>query len=325
MRDLEQLTNAIERREDRSTRRNEAQLAREYVIALPHELDAQQREHLLKNIIKEGATRKGMVAMWAIHEPDREGDNRNHHAHVILTMREIDPADPDGFGEKARDWNSKKEMAAFKGIVERETNKMLERAGVHEKIAFTWSDGRETTQHMGHDAAQLERQGIATRIGNENRAIQARNAERQQIKAELTAIDSQRAAIEQEPPPLALRRLEAYGERKAARQANPTRDYSTLRETHAQVAEALQRGHTPQTAPPDRSRQEAELLRGSEAAPGDAPKHPALEQREREAPDKTAASSPPPLDMDMAERIKRNRALLREELERERERGGRER
>ena len=66
-------------------------------------------------------------------------------------------------------------------------------------------------------------------------------------------------------------------------------------------------------------------MRGSEAAPGDAPKHPALEQREREAPDKTAASSPPPLDMDMAERIKRNRALLREELERERERGGRER
>jgi hypothetical protein len=132
MNNREILWNAVERREDRSTRPDEAQLAREIVIALPHELDDQHREYLLRNILKEAATRKGMVADYAIHAPDREGDNRNYHAHVMLTMRRIDERDRDGFGDKAREWNSKAELEAFKGIIERETNRMLERQGIRE-------------------------------------------------------------------------------------------------------------------------------------------------------------------------------------------------
>jgi hypothetical protein len=182
MLDIGKLTNAIERREDRSTRRKEAQLVREYVIALPHELDNRQREHLLTTIIEEGAVSKGMVAMWAIHEPDRSGDNRNHHAHVMLTMRQIDRSDKDGFGDKARDWNSKKAMELFKGVVEREINNTLEREGIEEKISFTMGEGREATRHLGHDASELERKGIRTIMGDANRAIKARNAEREQAR-----------------------------------------------------------------------------------------------------------------------------------------------
>lgn len=182
MRDREQLWNAVERREERSTRPDGAQLAREMVIALPHELDDQSREFLLKNILKEAATRKGMVADYAIHAPDREGDNRNCHAHVMLTLREIDRDDPDGFGAKAREWNSKQELTAFKHIIERETNRMLERRGIEERVTFAWDNSREAQQHMGHAATALERQGQPTEVGNANRAIAERNRDRAELK-----------------------------------------------------------------------------------------------------------------------------------------------
>jgi hypothetical protein len=184
MRDREQLWNAVERREDRSTRPDEAQLAREFVIALPHELDDPAREYLVKNIIKEAATRKGMVADYAIHTPDKEGDNRNYHAHIMLTLRGIDPKDPDGFGNKERAWNSKQELRAFKNTIERETNKMLKRHGIEETISFDLEEGKKPQRHMGESATKLERKGIKTEVGNENRAAAEHNRELGKTRAQ---------------------------------------------------------------------------------------------------------------------------------------------
>ena len=33
---------------------------------------------------------RGMVADIALHAPGRDGDERNHHAHILLTTREMD-------------------------------------------------------------------------------------------------------------------------------------------------------------------------------------------------------------------------------------------
>ena len=202
MHDQEKLWNAVERREDRSTRPDQAQLAREMVIALPHELDNQGREYLVKNILKEAAIRKGMIADYAIHAPDKEGDTRNYHAHVLLTMREIDPTDPDGLGKKARDWNSKQELKAFKSIIERETNRMLERHGIKERVSFTLETGHEAQQHMGQAATQLERQGVQTHVGEANRERQQRNQTLAQARHALGAVShnlSQGQAMPAEP------------------------------------------------------------------------------------------------------------------------------
>jgi hypothetical protein len=199
MGDLQALTNAIERREERSNQRAIAQLVREYVIALPHELDGEKAEWLLKNILKEGATREGMVAMWAIHEPNAAGDERNVHAHVMLSMREIEASDPDGFGAKQREWNSRAAQERFKGVIERESNKMLERCGIEERISFEWGKGREGTIHMGHGAVALERKGIATEVGNANREIQARNAERGELDLDLGDVREQLERLLLEP------------------------------------------------------------------------------------------------------------------------------
>jgi hypothetical protein len=175
--DRARLWNAVEQREDSSTRRDSAQLARELVIALPHELDDQHREFLLKNILRD-ATRRGMVADYAIHAPGKEGDERNYHAHVMLTMRQLTP---DGFGPKVREWNDRGEVDRWKLTIERETNRMMERCGHRERVSVQLDPGHTPTQHLGPAVTALERSGIQTEPGNRNREAEAHNRARQQL------------------------------------------------------------------------------------------------------------------------------------------------
>ena len=90
--DRNQLWNHAERAE----KRKDAQLAREIEIALPHELTAQQREWLVKDFAREAFVRKGYAVDIAIHAPDKTSDERNHHAHIMVTMRTLE----DGFAAK---------------------------------------------------------------------------------------------------------------------------------------------------------------------------------------------------------------------------------
>lgn len=102
----EYLWNEVERVE----RRKDAQLAREFNLALPHELNAKKRQELLLNFVREQFVSKGMVADVAIHEPvEAHGDHKNnHHAHVMLTLRK---ANKNGFARtKTREWNAKEQM-----------------------------------------------------------------------------------------------------------------------------------------------------------------------------------------------------------------------
>ena len=48
-----------------------------------------------------------MIADVSIHAPGGKGDDRNHHAHILVSMREIGP---DGFGPKVREWNSRQQL-----------------------------------------------------------------------------------------------------------------------------------------------------------------------------------------------------------------------
>lgn len=101
MTDRAQLWNAVERAE----KRKDAQLAREILLSLPHELTDGERRQLVRDFVQGQFVARGMIADLAIHLPGSEGDNRNHHAHVMLTMRELAG---DGFADKKnRGWNGK--------------------------------------------------------------------------------------------------------------------------------------------------------------------------------------------------------------------------
>lgn len=99
---------------ERMETREDAQLAREFNMALPHELDAAQRLDLVRDFVQRNFVNRGMVADIALHDPVREeGQNpRNFHAHVMLTLRK---ATPDGLHPvKTREWNSKELLALWR-------------------------------------------------------------------------------------------------------------------------------------------------------------------------------------------------------------------
>lgn len=100
--DREELWNEVERMEVR----RDAQLAREINMALPHELSDEQRLSLVREFVRDQFVSLGMVADFAIHAPvpEKGDDPRNHHVHVLLTLRKA------GYWGlwrvKTREWNS---------------------------------------------------------------------------------------------------------------------------------------------------------------------------------------------------------------------------
>lgn len=175
MRDRERLWGAVEVAE----KRKDAQLARELQLSLPHELTDEQRRELLIGFVQEHFVNHGMIADIAIHAPARDGDHRNHHAHVMLTMRSLTG---EGFGNKVRDWNSPETLQQWREGWAHHQNRALEQHGHHARVDHrSYKDqgvDREPMQHMGPSATDMERDGKRSRIGDENRDRDDRNSDR---------------------------------------------------------------------------------------------------------------------------------------------------
>ncbi len=107
MANREQLWNAVEKIEVRK----DAQLAREFTISLPRELTLEQNIALAKEFAQHEFVDKGMVADVCIHNDKAPDGERQPHAHVLLTMREVTQ---DGFGQKVREWNAKEHVIAWR-------------------------------------------------------------------------------------------------------------------------------------------------------------------------------------------------------------------
>lgn len=112
------LWNAVEAAE----RRKDSKLARELVLALPHELDQADQAMLLDSYAHQIAERYGVAVDVALHAPHRKnqvelggeqaigGDERNVHAHLLFTTRAMNP---DGsLGAKTRALDVKATSAA---------------------------------------------------------------------------------------------------------------------------------------------------------------------------------------------------------------------
>ena len=94
--DRSQVWNAAEIAEVRKN----ATVAREFEIALPAELNDVQRQQLAHEFAQELVNQHGCIADVAIHQPSGGGDQRNHHAHILLSTRRLGP---EGFTDKTRE------------------------------------------------------------------------------------------------------------------------------------------------------------------------------------------------------------------------------
>ena len=116
-------------------KRVNAATAREWEIALPAELNAQDRQNLAVSFASDLVDRYGVVADIAIHAPHRDGDQRNHHAHILTTTRRIED---DGFTVKTRELDDRKlgsqnviDMRAHWAEMQ---NAALERSGALDRV-----------------------------------------------------------------------------------------------------------------------------------------------------------------------------------------------
>jgi len=151
-------------------KRKDAKVAREYELALPHELSPAQRRSLASGFAQEVVKRFGVAADIAIHAPHPEGDQRNWHAHVLTTTRVVTA---EGMGAKTRELDvlqtSGPAVEALRELWAVQVNRALERAQVAERVdhrSFA-RQGRDQVaeQHMGPAATALERHAAAGRPG----------------------------------------------------------------------------------------------------------------------------------------------------------------
>lgn len=197
MRDREQLWNAVEKIE---TRKN-AQLARDITLALPHEMTAPQRLALVRQFALEQFVARGMIADIAIHEPHRRGDDRNHHAHIMLTMRELMG---EGFSDQkatpeARKWNERETLEDWRTAWAALQNREFERLGIAAKVDSRSFDAqgidREPSQHEGPAVTAKRRRGELSEIEQENDRRASANDNTADLHAELLKVRSELARI----------------------------------------------------------------------------------------------------------------------------------
>ena len=152
--DRSALWNAAEASE---TRRNSV-TGREWELALPSEIGAAERSRIVRDFAQELVGRYGVAVDVAIHAPHREGDQRNHHAHVLTTTRQLEP---EGFAAKTRVLDSAKtggvEIEQMRGVWAELQNRALERAGEHERVDHrSLEKQRETALDRGDEVRAVE-------------------------------------------------------------------------------------------------------------------------------------------------------------------------
>ena len=191
------LWNAVEA----SEKRKDSQLAREILVTLPRELPEESRLELVRGFIQSELTSRGMVVDLAIHDGRARDGGRHPHAHLLLTMRHLDPTSRTGFGPKAVAWNRRELLQTWREAWARHVNAALERGGIadqvdHRTLAAQRQDAlaqgdwnraaaldREPEPKLGRSAAALERQGQRTERGDLLREVHARNALRRDAYA----------------------------------------------------------------------------------------------------------------------------------------------
>ena len=194
-----------------------SQLARNLLFTLPRELNQEDRIKLISEFIEENFTSKGMIADCNIHNPLASDNGEQPHAHILLTLREIDSEGKwktkcrkeyilDENGEKIKlksgnyksrkvnlnDWNEPDKAKEWRENFSKKANEYLEKNGIVKRIdPRTFEDqGREELPqiHLGTASYQMEKKGIKTERGNHNRKIIAFNLEFKKLKEELSKL-----------------------------------------------------------------------------------------------------------------------------------------
>ena len=193
----EQLWNAAEAAEKRIN----STVAREFEVALPSELNKEQRLALVREFAGELVKRHSLAVDVSIHEPGKEGDHRNHHAHILCSTRRLGA---EGFTEKSRELDDRKsgEVEKWRERWAELCNRRLELAGEvarvdHRSLEAQGID-RVPTTHLGPNVIRMERRGLRTDRGERRQEIAEQNDQIKALSAQVIDLGEARNRIEQE-------------------------------------------------------------------------------------------------------------------------------
>jgi len=107
-------------------RRSNSSILRDVQMALPHELESEDRIALTERFAARISDRYNVPAAFAVHAPDAHGDARNYHAHIVVPTR-------DRAGKKLRVLDDRRtgpaEIKALRTLWEELANAALVAAG----------------------------------------------------------------------------------------------------------------------------------------------------------------------------------------------------
>lgn len=177
-------------------KRGDACEGRSAIIAVPHELTIERSSELVADWCHHLHRHHGVACVWVIHAPDGAGDERNIHAHVVITGRRSNGS---ALGEKTRELDDRKTgpamieewRAAWGDLAER----ALEQAGKVQSVDMrSWKrrleaeglpeDLVEGEEHLGPARSSAERRGRRTAAGDRNRLKRRRRKDAGTLIAE---------------------------------------------------------------------------------------------------------------------------------------------
>jgi hypothetical protein len=193
----EQLWNAAEVAETRCN----ARVAREVIVCFPHQLSKEERIRTAREFGLWLSHEYGVGVDIALHRPGRRGDERNFHAHVMFTTRQVTA---EGMGAKTRNLDAKetgsqeieKIRVAWADMVNHSLERSQLRLTVDHRSYKERGIERLPQIHLGKAVTAMERQGIQTEQGNLNREIVASNDNIKQIKQAIAHLKEELAREE---------------------------------------------------------------------------------------------------------------------------------
>lgn len=114
---------------EQTEKRKDARTAKEFKITLAKELSNEQNIALMKDFLLNHFVDKGIICDFVLHN---DKDNKNPHAHVMITTREITP---DGFGKKVREWDEEKTLQQWRKDWAKVQNRHLKNAGLKSRVS----------------------------------------------------------------------------------------------------------------------------------------------------------------------------------------------
>jgi hypothetical protein len=159
----------VERNKDKRAKEKfkaNAQTARDLMFTYPAELSKEGRLNVARIVARYLVSTSAVAVDFNIHEPGKEGDERNYHCHLMFTTRRMTVK---GLGEKCREWDERKdtepsEAKKLRAFIGQTLNAELAAEGKADLVKVEYlsfkargSSQKPTQRHMGPEKTNILR------------------------------------------------------------------------------------------------------------------------------------------------------------------------